>query len=301
MFLTSLGNEIERLRTRKGITQNQLAKGICSQSTISIIEKGQAAPGTDILHYLSLKLGKPISYFINIMRHDNPTYIEDTIQYIEVLNKNHDYQELFTLTKGMVREPVKDLWFMVLIRSQYYYSAFMLEKISGEACNKHLIQLLKENKDHAELRQDYLDIRITNTIALVYSYIKKYETSNRYYTKALLLIEEINSTHHENQHLSVLTIKILFNQAKTYYDQGLVPDALETVEEAIRKSIMHENMSYIGHLFVYKGLCYERMAEPKASIQAIYKEAFYFLELLNRRFHAETLLKEKSEFIHEGD
>ena len=50
-----LGKEINKWRKHRNLTQINLADGICHQSEISRIEKGEDFPSIDILHLIASK------------------------------------------------------------------------------------------------------------------------------------------------------------------------------------------------------------------------------------------------------
>lgn len=51
------GDQLKTFRKNKGLSQKQLAQGICTQATISLIEKNNKVPGMTILAQLCARLG----------------------------------------------------------------------------------------------------------------------------------------------------------------------------------------------------------------------------------------------------
>jgi transcriptional regulator with XRE-family HTH domain len=62
---TQIGKRIRSVRKAKGISQEVLAKGICSQAQISKIEKCQAQPSVPTLFLISERLGVDCYYFVD--------------------------------------------------------------------------------------------------------------------------------------------------------------------------------------------------------------------------------------------
>ncbi|MFD1126319.1 helix-turn-helix domain-containing protein [Lentilactobacillus raoultii] len=80
------GSAIRRIRKKKKMSQKQLAEGICTQATISMIERKNVCPKVDILNQLCQRLAinlTDISY--------NPRYGEKTFSYIESDMRRHCY------------------------------------------------------------------------------------------------------------------------------------------------------------------------------------------------------------------
>jgi ribosome-binding protein aMBF1 (putative translation factor) len=61
---TQIGKRIHDVRKTKGISQEDLAKGICSQAQISKIEKGQSHPTVKTLFLISERLEVDCYYFV---------------------------------------------------------------------------------------------------------------------------------------------------------------------------------------------------------------------------------------------
>ncbi|ARU63689.1 hypothetical protein CBW65_23695 [Tumebacillus avium] len=64
MSTSSLGQRIRELRLRKGMTQIELAKGICTPSMISQIESDRARPSYKMLVGLANRLEVPMEHLL---------------------------------------------------------------------------------------------------------------------------------------------------------------------------------------------------------------------------------------------
>ncbi|HFI2692572.1 TPA: helix-turn-helix domain-containing protein, partial [Streptococcus suis] len=80
--MTMLATRLKSRRLELGLSQAELAEGICEQGQISRIEKGKYNPGAELLYKLSLKLSVPMNYFF-----DESIVTEDsTIQNFKILS-----------------------------------------------------------------------------------------------------------------------------------------------------------------------------------------------------------------------
>ena len=59
-----LGQRLRQLRIEQGLSQRQLCGNVITRNMLSQIENGTARPSMDTLSYLSARLGKPISFFL---------------------------------------------------------------------------------------------------------------------------------------------------------------------------------------------------------------------------------------------
>lgn len=62
--MESIGYQIKKVRSEKGMTQEDLAGNTISRSLLSLIENGYTKPSLHTLEYIASKLDKPVSYFL---------------------------------------------------------------------------------------------------------------------------------------------------------------------------------------------------------------------------------------------
>lgn len=60
-----LGQKLKQERIKLGLSQRQLCGDVITRNMLSLIENGAASPSMDTLRYLSGRLGKPVSYFLD--------------------------------------------------------------------------------------------------------------------------------------------------------------------------------------------------------------------------------------------
>ncbi|ASS76748.1 hypothetical protein CIG75_18590 [Tumebacillus algifaecis] len=60
----SLGQRIREIRLKTGLTQIELAKGLCTPSMVSQIESDRARPSYKILVALAARLEVPLEYLV---------------------------------------------------------------------------------------------------------------------------------------------------------------------------------------------------------------------------------------------
>lgn len=79
-FYTWIGTRIIEQRTKKGITQAQLADAIgISRVSMLNIEKGKQTPSLHAIWIISEKLTVPVHYFLPLNREHNPHYSDNEI------------------------------------------------------------------------------------------------------------------------------------------------------------------------------------------------------------------------------
>jgi len=85
---------LRELRKTRGLTQEQLAEGICSRSTITMIEQGKRRPDWWTFKQLAAKLGiEPEQYFNDIANEDE-VYVYNKYAEISKLNFTQDFDAM---------------------------------------------------------------------------------------------------------------------------------------------------------------------------------------------------------------
>lgn len=277
-----LGEEIIKLRKLRNITQKQLCKDVCSQATISLIEKGKMIPGIDILLLLSLKLNIPITHFADIIYLENNNLEKDLLNQVETLLSYMEYEKIYDLASNELNSETENNWYQYYFRWLYYLSGYHTKKVTIDEALLQITKLLQETPDY-ELNKNYLLARIQNSLAVLYSLKKEYRKSMFYYNKIDLNILGSNFLFDSN----TFKLKVIFNKVKTIYDMESYKDAIEIAKTGIAESLKTEKMTYMGNFYYYLGQCYEKLGYSEENIKYQYKRAEIFLEVLKR----ENLLK----------
>ncbi|MFZ3591724.1 helix-turn-helix domain-containing protein [Bacillus sp. DJP31] len=183
----ALGEEIKRLRKLNKLTQSQLANGVCTQAAISRIESGLGFPSVDIFYVVSIRLKVTLPYLFKILLGDTDYYIIETEKYLEDLLKNKNYEEVFEICSNELSQEEKNrkmgYKFDQLIKWTHTLSSYYLKKINFEEAINNLEKLL--DKTHPLFGQDFLNIKIQNSIAIIYAENKLYQKGLKQYITIL--------------------------------------------------------------------------------------------------------------------
>lgn len=77
--MDNIGNNVKKIRILQGISQKNLAQGICSQSKLSKIENNQILPSITLCYEISKKLNITIDDIFS-------EYIEESINILSFIN-----------------------------------------------------------------------------------------------------------------------------------------------------------------------------------------------------------------------
>lgn len=292
MNVQQLGNAIFTIRKSLKLTQKQLSEGICTQPTISMIEKGEILPSLDTIYYLSLRLKKPFTYFLDVLFTNNYNQVHQLVMYFEELTAQHKYDQIYEIVEKQIGEPI-DPWLNHFLQWQLNLSSYKLKKLSYNAVIHNLKELLSPQYS-VVLDKDFLRERICNTIAFIYATNKDFKSALLYYNK--IDLELVNDTS-PKMAKDVYLLRVIYNKSKTFYDMKLYKEAIELLQEGVNRSVKLENMSFLGHYNYYLAKCYEQIDESKDLIQNHYKNAGFFFKLLNNKLYYQIVSDEQKELF----
>ncbi|KMJ56907.1 hypothetical protein AB685_19500 [Bacillus sp. LL01] len=244
MFIKNeeLGKEIKRLRRANKLSQSELAKGICCQTTISGIEKGRTLPSIDIMFYLSKRLNVTMDYLLSTTLQRAENYVLSTTQLINNYLKTANYAEIFELTtlERKLRNK-RDLGeeFNQFIDWHFYRSSYAKGNITWQVCVENLTFLIN---DKSIFKQQFQDLKIKNVIANILA-------DNGVYNRALNIYKEILSHNLDMDSYHRFTLKIYFNLSKMHFFDMKYKESLEVAEKGIKGSLRLEDFSVLGNLY----------------------------------------------------
>lgn len=287
------GQEITRLRKRLNLTQKELCESICTQPTISMIEKGEIIPGVEILDALSSKLKVPTTYLIDLLITDDYAYTRNLMYEIEDLTLKQKFNTVYEITCHELEKYPEDPWVQLFLNWQFYLSAYHVKKLSINEAIVNIKTLLTTVPSKI-LNVNHLIDRINNTIANLYSTKGDFNSALYYYNKI-----NINSIFPDSSRLdpTIYHIRVIYNKTKTLYDMGNYQEAILSCKKGIAISIERENMSLLGNFYYYLGQCYEQQNFEIEQVKNCYKNALFFFKLLNRHLYIQIIQTEKLNFL----
>lgn len=287
-----LGLEISKLRAELGMSQKELAKDICTQSTISRIEAGEVYPAIDTLLKIALKLQVPVEYFIEMLFHKNVLESEGLISEIEYHLKEHNYKRVISIINSNEIDN-DNIWLNLYLDYILSTAKYYLKMISPEKCIENLKAILNySNPTTIQFR--FLQIKVNNTIANVYG--ENGESQKCLYHFNKILKEHIHKNYSDYK-INRTLITVLFNKCKILYDIKDYDAALEAANQGIQKSKESSFMFLNGQFLYYKGQCLEKKAAPIAEIKEVYQQALFFFEFQELPFYIQAINQNKKQFL----
>ncbi len=106
MDFYAVGKKIKELRKNIGLSQEELAEGICTQAQISKIEKGIVFPYASTLYLISQKLGVDVNYFFDIGMTPRLDYVQEVSHQLKKARRTFNYDEIKQIVKAEELNPL---------------------------------------------------------------------------------------------------------------------------------------------------------------------------------------------------
>lgn len=283
-----LGTEIKRNRKLKNLTQKQLALGICNQSEISRIEAGDFFPNIDLLYLIANRLQIPITYFFEVLAHEEAEERKIIKRTVGTLSMAKNYFELLRYVESILKAKVTHhpetekflLW-------QKYVAEYYTKKIGADYCLTELLLLLRKKTEGMDF---LLDLQIKNSIANILGENSRFDESLKIYKE--ILNEDLVSKEADK-----LKLKAFYNYGKLLFLRKNFESALHYTNEGINLSIALADMSLLGQYYYQKGALMEELLYPFEEIASIYQKSHFFLSLLSLDVYIKILEEKKVVFL----
>ncbi|MGZ4111999.1 MAG: helix-turn-helix domain-containing protein [Tumebacillaceae bacterium] len=260
----SLGQRIRELRLKHGMTQIDLAKGICTPSMISQIESDRARPSYKILFSIAEKLDVALEKLLSDVDM-NLEYLS-TYKMARSMVADSEYASAIPLLKELVDEPrpqisTSDMMFDLAF---CYLQTGQLDEAD---------KLFAKAHDLAIVRQDHLLLgQVLLHIGTIEFQRKHHQLAAYQWQKALEEVEKLEETD-------------LFLKANLLYNLGSVHVKLGQVQEALvfyrQSSVLYEqggNRQEIAQSYMGIGMSYKQLGE--------WEQAVEYLELAIKMFES---------------
>lgn len=245
---SEIGTKLKIIRKQKGLTQQQLAEGICTQAMISHFEKGESIPSSLVLYELAERLSIDINEFFNNLKPstkmlDNQNHIH---QLIRKLVAQHDYPSVKILVDAELEKKSslnpEELAFL------YWHQGICDWEITNDALRALALfeKALKVPLD----AQNTLPISIRNSCAIIHFKQKNYTLALEEYEKCLEYIKQIKDVD------TNIIKKVYFGLSRVHLYNEQYEIALLYCESAIQMSIQQESLYLLGELLFQKGRIY---------------------------------------------
>ncbi|BAB05533.1 helix-turn-helix domain-containing protein [Halalkalibacterium halodurans] len=269
METLSVGHKIKTLRQSLGLSQRDLAEGICTQALISHIEKNKTTPTVDVFFNIAKKLGAPADYFLET--HDNSLdYILEVQYQIRKQVQEHNYEEALNIIKTERKNPIfnnsKYLQFLLWHEAICEYSLNKRYNEAVEAIEEALKLTHKEGNSYSER-----EIEILISLANFHDSEKKYDLSTKIY-------QDINDSLKALSYLSdrKIQLRFLFNYSLNRNNVKRYKEAIDLCNKGIILCKQHGFLYSFGEFHYQKGQNLIDLGRKKEALKFLEKAKMIF-------------------------
>ncbi|MBW3114360.1 helix-turn-helix transcriptional regulator [Bacillus sp. MCCB 382] len=293
MDYSVIGRKIKELRKAVGLTQGELADGICTQALVSRIEKGDIYPSATSLYQISQKLGVDVNYFFEIGMTPRLDYVKEVERQLKKLRVKLKYDEILEIVKTEEKNPLflNDESNLQLL---YWHKGIYVNEVDNNKEEALILLekalLLTYNKKKAMSERE-MNIMISMGIL---------EFSRGNYERALDIYQGVsNALTYSSDQLSDKSIKtrLLYNIARVLTRLGEYKESTRYCEEGIRWLIEEENLYGFAQLNYHIGYNLELEGELQEALPYLEKAAMLFDIQYNTKLS--SFIEVKIDELHE--
>ncbi|WP_283572382.1 helix-turn-helix domain-containing protein [Streptococcus agalactiae] len=239
-MITDIATLIQTKRKEKGITQKELADGICVQAVISKIEKGETTPSVDIFFKIVKKLEIDMSIVSKIFKlnntiHQNLVYSDKVKQLLYMRDYENLAYVLKTLNKlDMTPEEILYYEWLISVTNYMTRQSTFLETI------QELKGILSESKDN----YFQLYLKVVSAIASIYS-------DNHDDDLALQYFESIIDDYQASEDFQD-QVTFLYSISRAYFIKEDLNKSLMYISKAIDEILEEKSIYLLGDSLLMK-------------------------------------------------
>jgi transcriptional regulator with XRE-family HTH domain len=285
-----IGKKIKELRKAVGLTQGDLAQGICTQALISRIEKGDIYPSATALYQISNRLGVDVNYFFEIGTTPRLDYLREVEKQLTKLRVDQRFEEMMEIVKMEEKNPLfyKDNEKLQLLYWHKSIYLFEIEKDSTAAFS--MLQKAYKLTCHQKKAMTEREMEILITFGTWESLLNNHQKALEYYKMVEHAIKPADQLHDKS-----IKTRLFFNTARVLTRIRDFEASTDYCLRAINWCIEEELLWGFGELYYQVGYNYELKEEYEQAIPYM-KKALVMFELLGNTINA-SFLQEKLESL----
>lgn len=254
MKLMDIGRKISELRTEMNLTQWDLAEGICTQASISLIEKGELDPNATTLYQIAKKLGVDVNYFFHIGSTPRLDYVYEVEKQLRELRIMQKYEDMMRIVKVEEKNPIfyRDhvrLQYLYWHKSIYYFEVKKDYVKAVEQLDVAIALVPAVNRAYTEHEIEMIMTRGA------FEYSEGHvEEAIHVYKKVGKVLEESNRILHDKS----IKSRYYYNLARAYTNIGKLEESTVLLTKGIEWGIENEELYIMAEFYYQIGYNYER-------------------------------------------
>lgn len=287
----SLGEIIRSLRKQAGLSQEELADGICSPVSISRIENGTQMPSSTVLDGLLSKLGTGTYQICDIYyKNEKQLAFEEKAELVTKLvseGKIVEAKAELVLLEDCAKENETNLqYYLLLDASVRLYEQDSPQEILTTL--RQALSLTKQSFDFSDFRNVLLSVREANILNILVVALYRMDKT----LEAIHLGEELMTTLKKHKsglkEYQIIKINLAFNLAQCMEKEHRYKEALMYGELAEDLSINSPEQVLLPEIEFIKAKAYHLLGDDTKCIR-ILKAIVPYMELVQKSNFAELV------------
>lgn len=271
MDFFAVGQKIKELRKQIGLSQEELASGICTQAQISKIEKGDVYPYASTLYLISQRLGVDVNYFFDIGMTPRLDYVEEVIHQLKISRRTRNYEEMQQIVKTEEKNPLfiqnkKNLQLILWHKGIYEYEKNKNLDRSTDLFNQAIALTHTTDKIYSER-----ELEILSSLGVLYMDEEQYDNAFALLQKALDHVIALPFLTDKT-----LRTRLTYNFGRVLTRLERYEESIKYCEEAIKWCLDNDQLFALADLYYHLGYNFELLKDYGNAITFMEKSEFLF-------------------------
>lgn len=271
MDFFAVGQKIKELRKQIGLSQEELASGICTQAQISKIEKGDVYPYASTLYLISQRLGVDVNYFFDIGMTPRLDYVEEVIHQLKISRRTRNYEEMQQIVKTEEKNPLfiqnkKNHQLILWHKGIYEYEKNKNLDRSIDLFNQAIALTHTTDKIYSER-----ELEILSSLGVLYMDEEQYDNAFALLQKALDHVIALPFLTDKT-----LRTRLTYNFGRVLTRLERYEESIKYCEEAIKWCLDNDQLFALADLYYHLGYNFELLKDYGNAITFMEKSEFLF-------------------------
>lgn len=287
----SLGDMIRSLRKEAGLSQEELADGICSPVSVSRIENGAQMPSGTVLEAILARLGTSTYqicdvYYKSEKQLEFEQEAEDVSRLIMEGKPGEAGERLKGLEKRAAGNGINRQYYLLLDAAVKLYEQGDAEEV--QALLEEALAQTKTSFDYEDFRDILLSVREANILSVMTAALFRAGESR----KAIRMGEELmrSLARHKSglKEYTMIRINLAFNLSQYLEEEKRCQEALEYVRMAEELSLGSFEQALLPEIEFAKAKLYHLLGSDGES-EAVLRAVVPYMELIRKTDFAEIV------------
>lgn len=249
------GDVLKQIRRKRGLSQTALAEGICTQATISLMEKQNRLPKMDILTAICERLNISSDRIVE----NEVSGVNDTFNKVIDMLTAHEYDKAEEMLDAVkVKQLDSDF-----DKQRYYYLLGMVQ-VENDQIDDAIFNFELVLTQFATTSANIYLAMTTAGMAMAYLKRNDRERAIRLTNRSVKLIDNKKLIGSLHQWASIND-----QIANLYLELGDPDSAIEMVNRGIKMCRAHDSLFLLDELYLCLGRCYIAKGEQEDAKQAL--------------------------------